>query len=218
MRRICKPILAGALPALVISGATAAAQEDVPTRLWVQYLDPVSGTVCGLVHGANAEFVVLPQSGAMVKVTGTDLVMPDLVVDEVGNVYYRGESKGLIEFAVDADGDRAVFWSTLTGQLVSIGDFDVDPQPSDIAPSDVRNTGCDACPKWDNPAACIEPGSDSDVDSNANENGGDSPTADATSGLTGMCGSGAAAAATLTLAFLLAGRGARSVVRPRRGR
>lgn len=191
--------------------ATSVAQDQ--ERLWMQYRDPVTDVVCGLIHGAGAEFVVLPASGALVKVSGPDIVLEDYLVDQVGNVYYDNAPAGFIDFDVDADGDRALFWMTLTGKLVAIDAFDASPSVSDLSPNDIRNTGCDACTKWDNPAACDD-GSDDDSndnssdDSNNDDNGDDTDNVSLPS-LTSLCGAGSSVAATLSMTLLLVGKGRR---------
>ncbi len=173
------------------------------TRPWVQYADPAGGLICGLIHGSNAEYVVLPASGALVKVSGADIVLRDLVVDSVGNVLYGDQPAGIIGFEIDADGDRALFWMTLTGQLVAIDSFDASPSQSDLYPSDLRNTGCDACPQWDNPAACDD--SDGSDDSNT-----DDVSDSSTSLLTNLCGAGSGLAVMLSMAMLTAGKSQRT--------
>lgn len=180
---------------LYLAPGFAQAQE----RLWVQYQDSISQQVCGLIHAAEIELVVLPASGAFVKVSGSDLVLADYVVDASGNVYYGEEPAGFIGFETDADGDRALFWMTLNGHLVSIDAFDASHSESDVLPSNLRNTGCDACAKWDNPAACAD-------DTGDEENVDENDVEDAANAIAGLCGAGSGTAATLSLAMLLTGK------------
>ncbi|MFH0983058.1 MAG: hypothetical protein V2A79_16185 [Planctomycetota bacterium] len=184
-----------ALGCVLFSAPLAQAQ----TRPWIQYYDTVSQKTCGLIHGANAEFVVLESTGELVKVSGPDVILSDLMVDEVANVYYGDELAGFIEFDIDADGNRALFWLTLIGPLVAIDAFDARPSESTLSPGDIRNTGCDACPVWDNPTTCQDNAND-----NSDGDGGGSPFA-------GLCGAGAGAAATLSFLLLCVGRSRRAL-------
>jgi len=200
------------LLALAVLGGVCFAPSfaSAQDRPWIQYLDPVSQDICGLIHGANAEFVVLASSGELVKVSGPDVILADLLVDEAANVFFGDDPAGFIDFEVDADGNRALFWMTLTGPLVEIGAFDASPSVSDRVPSDIRNTGCDACPQWDNPTTCA----DGDGDSGDGSDGDD--TGDGTSsGFPVLCGAGSGGAAMFSMVLLMAGRSRRI---PRRRR
>ena len=175
------------------------------SRPWLLYQDFSSDTVCGLIHAANAELVVLAGTGQMAIVSGPDVVLSDVEVDEAGNVFFEGQSAGFIEFDEDGEGDRALFWLTLTGRLVEIGAFDASPQPSDQSPGDIRNAGCDPCPQWDDESIC----ENDNANSNANDNdGGGSPIA-------GLCGSGAATAAGLIMVGLMLAARLTSPAHPR---
>lgn len=164
----------------------AASAQTLP---WIQYQDFSSDAVCGLIHAANAELVVLAGTGQMAIVSGPDVALSDVTVDESGNVFFEGQSAGFIEFDEDGEGDRALFWLTLTGRLVEIGAFDASPQPSEDSPADIRNAGCDPCPQWDDQSIC--------ADDNENGNGNDNSSGG--SPLAGLCGSGAGTAAALLM-------------------
>jgi hypothetical protein len=196
---------------VIVACAAWVSVAQAQTRPWVQYSDSGSDAVCGLIHGGNAEFVVARTTGEMVKVTGPDITLVDLTVDEQGNVTYQDELAGFIEFDVDGDGLRALFWLTLSGHLVDIDPFDASVSESDLVPTDVHSTGCDGCALWDDATACDDNENTND-NSNGNDNsndGGNSPIFNV------LCGAGSGTGAAMAMAVLLAGRGLSTV---RRGR
>ncbi len=156
---------------------------------WVVFQDSLTGSNCGVVNAANAELIVLFQSGNMVVVSGADVVLQDLVVYSDNSVSYLSEPAGYIDFAEDGDGLPAVFWLTLTGTVVQINTFTGEPTDSGLLPSDRINTVCDACTLIDQSSLCDNTPGDGG-------NGGGTIT------LPDLCGAGAPAALVVTAALL----------------
>ncbi|MCP4593229.1 MAG: hypothetical protein GY842_21030, partial [bacterium] len=144
---------------------TASAASRVEGAAWWEFQDPESGIVCSLVHAANADLVVLQSSGQIMVASPPNTILPDITVDEYFNVYYVEEFVGSIAFAEDGNGDRALFWMTITGKLVEVGDFDVVPAASDLSPDDVSGAGCDVCARYSSLSGCDGEGDDDDDDS-----------------------------------------------------
>ena|GEM_PF-1148455 len=164
-------------------------------RPWWEFEDFESGIVCSLVHAANVDLVVLRSGGEMMVASPPNNVLADVVVDDNFDVFFDGSFAGSIAFAEDADGDRALFWLTITGRVVEVGDFDASPSPSDSSPGDIKGTGCDVCARYPALAGC---GPDDDDDDDT-----------VSSPLTALCGAGTGAAAMLSLGLLLVGKGRR---------
>ncbi len=133
------------------------------TRPWDIYVDPLSDSACDVVNAANAELVVLSDTGQLVIVSGDDVVLQDTVVDLDGLVSFEGSPAGLIDFAEDDDGFRTLWWMSLTGRVVEVDEFTGEPTPTDLFPGDIGNVPCDACPFWDDPAVCGLPDEDPDI-------------------------------------------------------
>ena len=180
----------------------ASAASSVEGAAWWEFQDPESGIVCSLVHAANADLLVLQNTNQIMVAGPPNTILPDVTVDEYFNVYYVDDFVGSIAFAEDGDGDRALFWMTITGKLVEVGDFDVAPVASDLSPEDVPGAGCDVCARYSSLSGCIPDEEQDEEDGVA-------------SSLVSLCGAGSGVAATLTLAFLLVGQ-RRRVVRRRR--
>jgi hypothetical protein len=152
---------------LVVFGASSLAQ-GVP---WEIYEDePISSSVCDVVNAANAELVVLADTGQFVIVTGDDVTLEDTLVDFDGFVYLETGIPGLLDavgyigFAEDGDGYRTLWWTSLTGRVVSVDGFTGEPTETDLFPSDFYGVPCDACDYWDDPLACWDPSVDDDSD------------------------------------------------------
>ncbi len=127
------------------------------TRPWDVFQDDVSDSICDVVNAANAELVVLYDTGQLVIVTGADVILQDSLVDLNGDVFFEDEYAGSIGFAEDGDGFRTVWWMTLTGHVVSIDGFTGAPTESDRFPSEFFNVPCDACDFWDDLTVCPVP-------------------------------------------------------------
>ena len=89
--------------------------QSVP---WQVFQD-VTGETCEVVHAANADLVVLSSTGQLTIVTGQDITLQDTAVDTGGSVFFEGAEAGLISFQVDGDGVRTLWWTSLTGRVVS---------------------------------------------------------------------------------------------------
>lgn len=137
--------------------AAAESRSVAQTVPWDVFEDSLSGSVCDVVNSANAELVVLSAAGQLVIVTGEDVTLEDSFVDLDGFVWFEGDPVGLIEFAEDDDGLRTLWWTSLTGTVVSIDGFTGEPTQTDLFPSDFADVPCDACPFWDDLTACSEP-------------------------------------------------------------
>lgn len=136
------------------SGFGSASAQTVP---WDLFVDDRSSSACEVVNAANAELVVLSDTGQLVIVSGEDVILVDTFVDLDGSVFFEGSAAGVIDFAEDDDGFRTLWWMSLTGLAVAIDDFTGVPIVSDLFPGDFANVDCDACPLWDDPSVCVEP-------------------------------------------------------------
>jgi hypothetical protein len=133
-----------------LAGADAYAQ-NVP---WDVFADPSSDSVCDLVNASNAELVVLSNTGELVIVTGTDVILADTFVDLDSNVFFDGLPAGLLTFATDDDGFRTLWWVGLNGNVVSVDLFTGEPSVTNERPSDFADVPCDACDFWDDQSVC----------------------------------------------------------------
>jgi len=179
------PIVVGLWP------ATGFGQIDDP---WVVFVDPWTGSECGIVNATNAELIVMYQTGEMVIVTGADVILRDLIVNSNNEVSYLGEPAGVIDFFEDGDGLPAVFWTTLAGTVITVDTFTAEPFDSGRAPDEIRATGCDACAYVDDSIYC-EDTSDDDA---AN----DVADAVADTALEYLCGTGSGLAAAVGMILL----------------
>ena len=134
-----------------------AAQQPQQQKPWVLFLDDESESRCDVVNADNAELVVLQGTGQMVIVSGTDVTLADTVVDALGFVTFEGDPAGVIDFALDGDGLRTLWWTSLTGQVVEVDGFTGEPDFTGNLPEDYRDVPCDACDFWDDAAVCPEP-------------------------------------------------------------
>ena len=136
---------------------TAASHSVAQTVPWDVFEDGLSDSVCDVINAANAELVVLSATDELVIVTGEDVTLGGSFVDSDAFVWLYGEPAGLIEFAEDGDGFRTLWWTSLTGTVISIDGFTGEPTQTDLFPSDFFGVPCDACPLWDELAACSDP-------------------------------------------------------------
>ena len=124
---------------------------------WDTFADNISNSVCSVVNAGNTELVVLRTTGQLVIVTGTDVLLEDAFVDAQGFVTFEGEDAGLLDFAIDGDGFRTLWWLTLTGNVVEVSGFTGEPRETDLFPDDFVDVPCDACDFWDDPTVCGDP-------------------------------------------------------------
>lgn len=142
-------IAAGIWINVLLMAATSHAQS-LP---WDVFRDLFSPSVCDLVNGDHAEFVVLNTTGEIVLVSGDDIILADTFVDSSGFVFYEGFPFGVIDFATDGDGLRTLWWMTFLGSVIKIDELSGVPSVSDLRPSDFVDNPCDAEPFWD---ACLD--------------------------------------------------------------
>jgi hypothetical protein len=156
-------IRSGVFAALVFFACSAfpAGAQIVP---WDVFEDTLSDSVCDVVNAANAELVVLSDTGQLVIVTGLDVTLEDTFVDLSGFVFFEGLPVGLIDFAEDGDGFRTLWWTSLTGRVVDVSGFTGEPAETELFPSDISGVPCDACDFWDDPAVCGPTVLDGDLD------------------------------------------------------
>ena len=122
---------------------------------WDIFDDPNSASTCDAVNASNVELVVLSDTGQLVIITGTDLVLTATFVDADGFVFFGGLPVGVIDFAEDGDGLRTLWWTSLNGTVVEVDLFTGEPSTTDLLPSDFHGVPCDACELWDDPADCV---------------------------------------------------------------
>jgi hypothetical protein len=101
--------------------------------------------------------VVSLTTDELIIVSGDDIVLDDSVVDDNGFVSFEGEAAGVIGYYTDGDGQRTLWWTTLTGRVIRINGFTGAPEETEETPADFDDPACDACPLWDDPAVCEEP-------------------------------------------------------------
>ncbi len=122
---------------------------------WDIFDDPNSASTCDAVNVSNAELVVLSDTGELVIITGTDLILTATFVDADGFVFFDGIAVGVIDFADDGDGLRTLWWMSLDGTVVDVDPLTGEPASTNLLPSDFSGVPCDACQLWDNLADCI---------------------------------------------------------------
>ncbi|MGD2110570.1 MAG: hypothetical protein PVI86_14415 [Phycisphaerae bacterium] len=144
----------------VLCALTLQVAASAQTLPWLQFEDPVSGSICDVVNAANLELVVLDPTGELAGVTGTDVIFLDTFVDNTGNVFFQGIPAGFIDFAADGDGFATLWLFTPFGDLADIDEFTGQLAATNLFPTDFIDVPCDACPFWDEPDEC----QDSDVD------------------------------------------------------
>ncbi len=147
-RRI--PILFAWIAFVGITGTPALAQD----KPWLLFLDSQSTSRCDAVNADNVRLVVLQDGGHLRIVSGTDVTLLDTTVDADGFVFFEGDPAGVIDFAVDGDGFRSLWWMSLTGNVVAVDGFTGEPSPTNKTPIDFRSAGCDACDDWDDASVC----------------------------------------------------------------
>ncbi len=139
---------------LLVAIAVLARGAHAQTPLWDTFIDAFSDQSCDLVNAGNAELVVLSDTGELVIVTGTDVIVSDSFVSLDGTVFLGGLPFGIIDFDTDGDGFRTLWWLTLTGTVVDIDPFTLLPSDSGLFATDFEGVPCDACPFWDDPLNC----------------------------------------------------------------
>ncbi len=130
------------------------------TRPWDGFEDDQSDSICDVVNAANAELVVLSDTGHLVIITGPDVILEDTFVDFNGDVFYLGDWVGFVDFALDGDGFRTLWWMSLTGRVVNVNGFTGEPTETELFPGDYFDVPCDACDFWDDPSVCVQPDGD----------------------------------------------------------
>ncbi len=139
---------------LGMAGVAASVQAQVAP--WVTFQDSASSSICDVIHAENAELVLSSETNQLILVSGSDRVLSDTLVDDEGNVLFEDTPVGVIDFALDGDGERSVWWMGLTGEVVQVDAFTGEPTPTDLRPNDFRGVACDACDFWDDPQICAE--------------------------------------------------------------
>lgn len=142
--------LAAAVALLSAANGSAMAQL-LP---WNAYADDLSDSVCDVVNTANAELVVLSDTGEVAVITGGHPVLVEwiLVVDSF--VFFEGFAAGEIVFADDGDGYRTLWWVGPFGEVAELNDFTLEPYESGLFPEDFVDVPWDACALWDDPSDC----------------------------------------------------------------
>jgi len=134
-------------------GCTAAARAQTVEH-WGVFVDDPPQTECGGGTAPNVELVVLFDTGRMQIVSGPDVILDDLLVDNTFAVTFEGQPAGFIEFTEDREGLPTVFWVTLAGTVVGVDTFTGEPFDSNRDPSSFTDTFCDACDLLDSHPLC----------------------------------------------------------------
>ena len=137
---------------LVSPAARTAQAQFIP---WDTFIDDASGSICDVVNAGNAQLVVLNTTRQFVIVTGSDVTLVDTFVETNGSVLFEGEPAGVIGFALDADGFRRLWWTSLTGNVVEVNGFTGQPSATNQRPADFADVPCDACLFWDDQSVCL---------------------------------------------------------------
>ena len=96
---------------LASPAARTAQAQFIP---WDTFIDDASDSICDVVNAGNAQLVVLNTTRQFVIVTGSDVTLVDTFVETNGSVFFEGEPAGVIGFALDSDGLRRLWWTSLT--------------------------------------------------------------------------------------------------------
>lgn len=132
----------------VLSGSAFA-----QTTPWVTFLDDETGELCDVVNTADAEFVVLADTGELVFVSEEDFIVDGVIVDDTGVVYWGGVPSGNVDFADDAFGFRKLFWFDFDGLMIGIDPNTGDFVSTTVLPDEIDGV-CAACERWDDPFDC----------------------------------------------------------------
>lgn len=147
----------GAYSAAIAGMLSVVSGIQAQTRPWVVFDDPSSTALCSVVHAANAELVMLTATGQLVIVSGPDIPLEGTLVDDQNSVFFGNQFAGVLDFAIDGDGRRSVWWTGLTGEVIRVDPLSGQPTVTDQRPNNFRNITCDACDLWDDVATCAEP-------------------------------------------------------------
>ncbi len=141
-----------AMGVLVVLTAVAAFSPDATAQTRFDTFD--NGlTACSLVNGVSNEFVVLTETNPrLMRVTGSDLILDDTLVDANSFVFVRGVQLGLIDFALDGDGNESLWWLTFDNFVIDLDGLTGEPFVTNAIPSEFFSVPCDACELVDNPA------------------------------------------------------------------
>lgn len=115
---------------------------------WIVYLDDESTSACAVVNTVDAQLVVLADTNELAIVSGSDVILGDTLVTD-GFVTFAGDPAGRIVFAEDGDGLRSLWWLDLTGHVVGVDGFTLEPFSTDSFPDEYSDVPCDPAPLWD---------------------------------------------------------------------
>jgi len=118
------------------------------------FQDSESDSVCDVVNSANAQLVVLQDTGEFVLVTGEDTRLEGTFVDVNGDVFVDDDPAGFVTFADDGDGLRSLWWLAPSGFAVHVDTITLQISESSVLPSQIIDVPCDACAFWDVAADC----------------------------------------------------------------
>jgi hypothetical protein len=107
-----------------------------------------------VVNTDNAKLVVLQGTGRLRLVNATDVTLADAIVNAEGLVTFEGQPAGLIGFALDGDGFRSLWWTSLVGEVAQVDGRTGIPSFTNHLPDDYQDASCDACDFWDDPSVC----------------------------------------------------------------
>lgn len=129
------------------------------TPPWDVFDDAQSSSTCDLVNSADAELVVLRDTGELTIITGRDVTLADSFVNADGDVFIGNDQFGFIAFATDADGFRTLWWTSLTGNVIDIDGITLEISETTLSPGDLANVPCGVCDSglWDFRADCDDP-------------------------------------------------------------
>ena len=137
----CGPRMSAAAP----PGGGAPLASD-----WLVFTDPATGDACDTVNGADFEaIVILPSRELMLvnvfdpsgQVVGTDVLVPGVTVDDVGNFAADGVLTGdVLAFAPDGDGSNRLWVFQPDGTLV----YSFEARAG-LTPGLRTNVRCSAC-------------------------------------------------------------------------
>ncbi len=129
---------------------------------WDVLEDSQSDSLCGVVNAVSAdtglplELVILSDKAELMIVSRADVILDGTFVDLDNNVFDSfGDPRGFIDFAVDGDGFRTVWWLSLDGSVVEVDPFTAEIFAGTTFPEEWIDVPCDACNFVDFPPAGV---------------------------------------------------------------
>jgi len=138
---------------VAVFGQIATLAHAVP---WALFTDSETGVFCDVINAANTELVIDAESGEFIIVRGPDTELPLTFVDDDLSVFFGNAPAGFVDFALDAEGNRTLWWFTDANDVANVNEFTGEPTDTGMLPEDFAGISCDACEFWDEPVDCAD--------------------------------------------------------------